>query len=233
MTWKAKQDRWWGEKTGTLTIDHTQIVFQPEDTKEDPLRWSWQEIQELRIESPQKLRILSYRDLWWKGNRDQWSTFQLEKGELTGEIADFLRSRLHSALISTVFEFPEKVLERVPVKHLHTLGGGCHGELLLTSDTLYYLTSKITHQRRWMMSEIEDMGRRSPRDLRVRVTEVSWMDRARSYHFQLKRPLENAHFEYLWRRIFMPLTWLERHESKLHPEEFSPDQPGPVANPSK
>ena len=188
------------------------MTFQPQDDQEAALRWQWDEIQELRIVGPQKLQIHSYRDLWWRGNRDQWLRFELQQGELTEEIADFLRTRLHSPLVSTIFEVPRDPLERVPAKHRHALGGGCDGELLLTSDALYFLASGKAqrHQRKWLVTEIEDVGRRSARDLRVTVRESSWAESRRNYHFQLKRPWDDARFEYLWRRIFVPLSWADQ-----------------------
>ena len=227
VTWEVKQDRLWGKRSGVLTLEATRIVFQPKDDQETPLRWHWHEIQELRIDGPQKLQIRSYRDVWWRGNRDRWLSFELQQGELTEEIADFLRTRLQSPLVSTIFAVPRDALERVPAKHRHALGGGCDGELLLTSEALYFLATGNTqrHQRKWLVTEIEDLGRRSARDLRVTVSESSWKAGRRNYHFQLKRPLDDAGFEYLWRRIFVPPSWADQLGSDTASDSIGPPAP--------
>lgn len=202
FTFEAEHKRPLRSRTGELTITTDGIAFDAEKGEDQSHRWTFDDIQELRIESPGRIRVLSYEDVKWKLNRDRRFTFELLEGEITPDVVVFLAERIPTPLATAVFPEPEGVVVRLPAKHGHGLGGGCDGELIVAEKAVYYLTAHIGHSRWWPLEHIESVGVRSDYDFRVDTREGG-------FHFQLKRPLERRIFEDLWRRIHEPESWLD------------------------
>ncbi len=202
FSFEAEHKRLLRNRVGELTITAEGIAFQAEKGEDQSHRWSFDEIQELRVESPRRIRILSYEDVRWNLNRDRRFTFELIEGEITPEVVVFLAERIPTPLATAVFPEPERVLVRIPAKHGHGLGGGCDGEVIVAEEAVFYLTPHTGHSRWWPLEQIESVGARSEYDFRVDTREGG-------FHFQLKRPLERRIFEDLWRRLHEPDSWLD------------------------
>ena len=206
----VKHDHFWRTGSGTLTIDQEGIAYTSEKDDHHSTDWSYSDIQEVKIESPQKIFIRTYEDVWWKLNRDRTLEFELVEGEMSAEVADFLRERLPSALVSAVFTPPDDAAYRVPVKHKHALGRGCEGQLVFSEEGIYYSASSSDHSRFWPMEDIASLGRMSASHIRITAREHSHSDSVRNFQFQLKRPMDGETYQRLWRRIYEPESWLDK-----------------------
>ncbi len=206
----VQHDHFWGKGSGDLTIDQEGITYTSEKDDAHSTVWSYSDIQELKIESPQKIYLRTYQDVWWKLNRDRRLEFVLVEGEMSAEVVDFLRERLPSALVSAVFTSPDDTAYRVPVKHKHALGGGCEGELLVSEKGIYYSAFSSDHSRFWPLEAIESLGRMSESHIRITAREHSHSGGVRNFQFQLKRPMDSETYQRLWHRIYEPESWLDK-----------------------
>ncbi len=208
----VEHDHFWRKGSGTLTIDQEGIAYTSEKDDGHNTDWSYSDIQEVKIESPQKIYIRTYEDVWWKLNRDRTLEFELVEGEMSAEAVDFLRERLPRALVSAVFTSPDDASYRVPAKHKHAFGRGCEGQLVFGKEGIYYSTSSSDHSRFWPMEDIESLGRISGSKIRITAWEHSDSGSVRNVQFQLKRPMDDETYERLWRKIYEPESWLDKLE---------------------
>ncbi len=206
----VKHDHFFRTGSGTLTIDQDGISYTSEKDDGHNMFWPYSDIQEVKIQSPQKISIRTYEDVWWKLNRDRELKFELVEGEMGAEVVNFLRERLPSALVSAVFTPPDDAALTVPVKHKHALGRGCEGQLVFSNEGISYSTSSSDHSRFWPMDDIESLGRMSGSNIRITAWEHSHSGSIRNFQFQLKRPMDSETYERLWRKIYEPESWLDK-----------------------
>ena len=204
----VKHDHFWGSGSGDLAIDPEGITYTAEEDNDHATHWSYSDIQELKIESPQKIYIRTYQDIWWKFNRDHTFEFDLVDGDINTQVVDFLRERLPTQLVSAVFTQPRNVAYAVPAKHKHALGGGCNGELVFSEEGVYFNSPDSRHSRFWTIEDIDSLGRMSRSHIRITVREHSHSGGIRNFQFQLKEAMDDTTYERLWRRIYEPQSWL-------------------------
>ena len=209
FTFAVKHDHVWGAATGLLQIEDNGIAYSSEMDPEHSRKWDYTEIQELKIVSATRVRILTYEDVWWRLNSDRWIDLVLTDQEITAEVTAFLGRHLTTPLVSSVFHVPDEALYVLPVKHRHALGGGCRGKLLLTQGGLHYTSENAGHRRVWTFDEILGVGHASDFDLRVTVRERQHHQSQRNFQFQLKRALSNEVSNFLWRKVYEPESWLD------------------------
>ena len=203
-------DHFWRKGSGTLTIDQEGISYTSEKDDGHNTVWAYSDIQEVKIQSPQKISIRTYEDVWWKLNRERTLHFELVEGAMGAEVVNFLRERLPSVLVSAVFTAPDDAAYTVPVKHKHALGRGCEGQLVFSEEGIYYSASSSDHSRFWPMEDIESLGRMSGSNIRVTAWEHSHSGSIRNFQFQLKEPMDGNTYERLWRKVYEPESWLDR-----------------------
>lgn len=203
-------DHFFRKGSGTLTIDQEGISYNSEKDDGHNTFWSYSDIQEVKIDSPQQINIRTYEDVWWKLNRERTLHFELVEGEMGVEVVNFLRERLPSALVSAVFTAPDEAAYRIPVKHKHAFGRGCEGQLLFSEEGIYYSASSSDHSRFWPIEDIESLGRMSGSNIRVTAWEHSHSGSIRNFQFQLKEPMDGETYERLWRKIYEPESWLDK-----------------------
>lgn len=214
FTLAVEHDHLWGSGSGKLTVNSDGVSFEEEKEKSHSRHWSFTDLQEVKIESPYELALLTYEDVKWKLNRDRVFKFKLRKGEITSDLVLFLDKQLPSPLVSAVFPTAEDVYYIVPAKHKHALGGGCDGQLMFGREGVYFVSSNAEHSRRWRIEEIEGLGRRSQFEVRVTVREHFASRGERNFQFQLKRPIDEAAYEIFWRKVYEPESWLEQLAAK-------------------
>jgi hypothetical protein len=204
----VEHDHFWRKGSGTLTIDQDGISYTSEKDDGHNTDWSYSDIQEVKIESPQRISIRTYEDVWWKLNRERTLHFELVEGEIDPAVANFLRDRLPSVLVSAVFTPAADAAYRVPVKHKHAFGRGCEGQLLFSEEGIYYSASGSDHSRFWPIKDIESLGRRSGSNIRLTAWEHSHSGSIRNFQFQLKQPMDGETYKRIWRKIYEPESWL-------------------------
>lgn len=201
-TFQVEHQRFLRKDSGRLEITAAGIAYHSEKKQDRSRSWTYDDIQELTIESPHRVRILTYEDVEWRLNRDRAYVFDLVTGEITLELVAFLAEKLPTPLVTSIFPEPEGVLLRLPAKHGHALGGGCNGEVVIGEKAVFFKSERTEHSRWWPLEQIENVGSMSEFDFRV-------VTREGPFHFQLKRPLDRPVYENLWRRVHEPRTWLD------------------------
>lgn len=210
FTWSVSHDHFIGEGQGTLALTEEGLHFEEEDDAEHSRDWRFEDIQQLKIEEAQKVKIRTYEDVGWMLNRDRRLELSLEE-EIPLEAVRFLRAHLGSRLVSAIFAEAAEVDVRVPVKHLHRLWGGCHGVLVFASEALQFISeTEKEHSRSWEYADLASVGRTSRRDLRVSAHEENVAGEFKNYTFKLKGALADEDFEKLWRRVHEPPNWLSQ-----------------------
>ena len=202
FTFQVKHDHFWGEGRGHLTINNRGITFESETDEDHSREWTFADAQGITIESPTEMEIRTYEDVGWKFNQDRKFEFKLTDGEITPETVRFLRRMISTPLVSSVFAAATEAFYTIDVKHVHSLGGGCKGQLTFSPDVLYFSTGQLKHNRIWLIREIESLGRMSRFEFRVTVRENGYG--YKNFLFQLMQPMDDHVYENLWSQVYEP-----------------------------
>ena len=97
-------------------------------------------------------------------------------------------------MVARLVEKAEQNPTLLLVRHRHRLGG-CEGQLSVEEERLIYLTDHASDNRVWKLREIETLG--SPDPYHLRVTTYN-----ETFTFDLKSPLDQKTYEFLWKRIY-------------------------------
>jgi hypothetical protein len=194
---------------GELKISDTGIVFTEAGKKAKPKHsrtWKYGEIQQLEL-SPERLRILTYEDVRLTGRDREYVFVDLPAGfakAVYPQWRDKLDRRFIAALpdsdVQTIVEFPAK------------LGGtfkGVEGMLRFGEDRIVFETARDGESRTWRFSDIDNIASAGPFDFSLTTPEHHgvWNAGTREFRFQLQKPMEEARFDELWRKLFrQPLT---------------------------
>jgi hypothetical protein len=193
----------WPDAQGELSITETGLEFR-ERNKEASRTWPYRDIQTIDRRSRTEFAILSYEDQWWKLGRDRQYTFRVTSGELTDELFERIRVGLAKPVTDRVIGEVSGVERRLPVKHLHSLGG-CDGELIVTPETIYYQTEHAEDARAWRLaSDISSFWSGQPYELELHVYENNSREfsRTRTFKFSLKEQLDPEFYRNLKLRMY-------------------------------
>jgi len=208
--------RGWFDGRGILTVTSQGIEFHARKKKHSR-KWSWLDIQHFDRISESELEILTYEDQLRLLGQDRSYRFRLVKGKFSDELLEKIRQELTQPVTNRRFATPQQALYRIPVKHLHTLGG-CQGELVFTGDRIYYATGHKKDAREWRLGqEVESVWSMNRYQLEIHVWENNRREfsRTRVYQFQLKQPLDSE----FYRRLKLQLYGLEARMSLAVPVE--------------
>lgn len=193
----------WPDAQGGLSITEGGLEFR-ERNEEGSRIWPYRDIQTIDRRSRTEFVILSYEEQWWKLGRDRQYTFRVTSGELTDELFESIRVGLAKPVTDRVIGEVSRVERRLPVKHLHSLGG-CEGELIFTPETIYYQTEHAEDARAWRLaSEISSFWSGQPYELELHVYENNRREfsRTRIFKFSLKERLDPEFYRNLKLRMY-------------------------------
>jgi hypothetical protein len=193
----------WLKKTGELRFAAEAVEFQPKGADE-PLRWEHGDIQLFDRVSRTELRILTYEDSKWKLGRDRELRFSVTSGEISDELFERVRAKLHRPANDRVLGNLAEPAHRLAVKHLHPLGG-CEGELLIFEDHIVYDSRDERHNRDWVLGEaVEGVWSSDAYELEVHVREprAGRPGEMRVWRYQLKQRLDQELYERLKRQLY-------------------------------
>ncbi|MGE0883414.1 MAG: hypothetical protein AB7P14_07725 [Blastocatellales bacterium] len=186
---------------GKLIITPEKIEYQTEH-KDHARVWRYDELQQIKVESPKKLELVSYEDQKWRLGLDRVFKFKLLEGEITAEISALLLERATHPLVTSVLPTGEgaPTFETL-VKHLHRFGG-CIGTLKIYPDRVVYESKEMPSDSRfWRYSEIQNFSQSE----RYRFEIVSFEDKfggPKAYNFQLREALPATAYDYVWARVY-------------------------------
>jgi hypothetical protein len=186
---------------GKLVITPEKIEYQAE-RKDHARVWRYNELQQIKVESPKKLELATYEDQKWRVGLDRVFKFKLLDGEITPAISSLLMERVARPLVTSVMPMNEDTPEfETPVKHLHRFGG-CIGTLKIYPDRVVYESKDMPSDTRyWRYSDVQNFSQSE----RFRFEIVTFEDKfggPKAYNFQLREELPAKAYDYLWARVY-------------------------------
>src|SRR2546428_6657132 len=134
---------------GTLVITVDGIEYRTGE-KNESRSWRYNDIQQIKIESPTELEILTYEDQRRMLGRDRIFRFILLEGKITPEVSALLVAKAARPVATSVAPVTggEPKFESA-VKHLHAFGG-CEGALKIYPDRVAFESAETAaHSRYW------------------------------------------------------------------------------------
>jgi hypothetical protein len=112
------------------------------------------------------------------------------------------RDKLDQRFVAAIADADVMTLAQFPAK-LTGLTKGVLGTLLFGEDRIVFRAAKDGESRTWRFTDIDNIASAGPFDLSVVTLEHhgAWNTGTRDFRFQLQRPMEEARFNELWRRV--------------------------------
>ncbi len=234
-----------GGRTGTLLLNEKGVSYRENATEKEkkkgdqPHAWDWayDDIQQLEL-SPQKVRILTYKDTWWKAGADRGYEFDIVAGQQVRHVYDYLRTKLDQRFVADLADASVKPLWEIRVKHLKRFGG-TQGLLTVGNDQLVFLADEKNASRTWRFEDIANISTSGPFELSVVTYEraLAHYGNLKQFNFQLKEPLDEARYDELWRRLNESKGLQLQITSQDHPRDEKSarhfDAGGSTANPGR
>lgn len=193
----AQHKRFIGGPQGTLVIDADGIAFR--STPDKSLRWSYLDLQQIRIVSPTRLIVVTYREHQRSGNAHTSGgpSYSFETAApLPAATVQFLLDRFQRPMVSVVMPTrPGTAQARVAVKQHRD-----EGELALYDDGLAYVTGYKQESRFWRFRDLFSVLRLDRYRLQVTAYDGR-AGRVRTFTFELKADLPQTMYDAIWQRV--------------------------------
>jgi hypothetical protein len=187
---------------GILRVVDDRLTFE-ERGKHKTHSWQWRfdNIQQLTL-SPAVLRILTYEDSQLKFGHDREFVFDSLPEDLAAKLYPVFSGRLDQRFVAAVADNQVKALWEVPVKLVRWTGGS-QGSIVVGADHVVFQTESPEQSRTWRTKDIDMVSSSGPFDLTITTFELAGSNYAghKDFHFALKRPLAEAEYDGLWRRV--------------------------------
>ena len=196
-----------GSSAGTLRITPLGIEYDTTN-KAEARRWTYWDIKQLRIESPESIAVLTYEDQGWlKFGADRRFDFELREKKLTPEIVAFILSHTVRPVVTAVLPpLGNAPLFRLLVKH-ERRGDGSDGVLVMYDEALVYGTERATDTRYWRYADIFSVLPLDRDRLQILVYEGG-AGELRPFTFLLKAEMPDAFTRALWSRVNPPTPFV-------------------------
>jgi hypothetical protein len=219
--YSVRHDHAIGSGKGELVIRSGGFEFRGEgDEAEHSRSWRDEDIKRIEIRSA-AIEIFAYeaarvpvvpRQLPWvektkslRIGAERAYEFHLVEGAVSPEVVRALLARFKRPIATTVVpNAPEDagaLLFEIPVFHRH-VSGGESGVLRVYERHVVFDAERQDHSRQWRYSDIRDVGRLGRYAFELATWEDKrWTD-GKSYVFDLKRPMAEAEYDTLWKRLY-------------------------------
>jgi hypothetical protein len=210
-TYQVAHDHALGTGEGELRITDTGIEFKGEGKDEDRHSRTWRDDDIKRFELKQnELRIVVYEasripliprkapftdGKTIPSGTERAYVFKLCEGEITPEVVRVLLARFNRPVATSVIpqeEAADKLLFEIPVFHRHRAGGRS-GVLRVYEQHVVFTAEDTSDSRFWRYADIRDIGN---------LGRYQFGVDGKSYVFDLKRPLTEAEYESLWKKVY-------------------------------
>ena len=187
---------------GTLTITDDGLSFTETGKHPEHSRvWKYEQIQQIEL-SASRLRVLTYEDSRRQLGRDREYVFDNLPADFAKSAYPMWKDKLDQRFIAALADPEITTLAEFPAKLLG-LTKGVEGTLLFAEDRIVFRTDKPGSSRTWRFIDIDNVASAGPFDFSVVTLEHhgAWNSGARDFRFHLQRPMEEARFNELWRRM--------------------------------
>ena len=166
--------------------------------------WKYEQIQQLEL-TDTTLRLLTYEDQRWQFGRDREYIFDHLPKDFAKSVYPRWKDKLDQRFIARLADVDVVTLAEFPAK-LTGLTKGVEGTLRFAEDRIVFRTTKPGESRTWRLTDIDNIASAGPFDLSITTLERhgAWNTGTREFRFQLQRPMEEARFNELWRRVNHP-----------------------------
>jgi Ni/Co efflux regulator RcnB len=197
----VERERIFRNHQGTLVITTDGIEYRTAQ-KNESRSWRYTEIQQIKIESPTELEILTYEDQRRMLGRDRIFRFRLLEGKITPEVSALLVAKSSRPVATSVAPAPDgEPKYETAVKHLHNFGG-CEGKLKIYPDRVAYESAETAaHSRYWRYSDIQGFSHPARYRFEITTFEDKFGGPSKVYDFQLKEDLPAPAYDYVWVRV--------------------------------
>lgn len=233
LTYEVRHHRALKNREGVLTIGEKGVAYQqvlPEgkrraNPKKPPklqsIQFDYQDIQELWV-SPDRLRLVTYKDRKWLLGVDKEFEFFLPRGKSFDSAYAMLKDKLDRRFFAAVADSQPVVLWELPVKLMGTIQGS-EGVLQVGQDRIVYKTDRRRQSRTWRLQDIENVSTSDRYQLTLTTYERAKMHYGsrKGFNFQLKQPLDEKRFDALWKQLNHDkgLQFLTSIEEREHTEK--------------
>lgn len=202
FTFRVEHDHAIGSCKGELIINQDAVEYRT-NKKEHARKWTYTDIEMIKLRSPRKVEILTYESARMKLGHDRTFEFKVLDGEVTKELSGFLLARVERPLSTTFVASEEKPQYTIPVRHRHSFGGD-HGTLKIYPDGVAYDSVRTKSSRRWRWTDIQSISRTGPYQFAVTTHEPKFGGPMKTYNFDLKERMDDDAYDFVWSRIYKP-----------------------------
>jgi hypothetical protein len=236
LTYKVIHDHAIGQGQGELRIIENGIAFKGEGKDEDRHSRTWRDddIKRLAI-SRDNLRVTVYeaspvpiiprKAPFTDGKSIRHGSehdylFRLREGEIMPQVVRALLARFNRPIETSVLPNAEagKLLFELPVFHRHRAGGKS-GMLRVYEQSVVFRAEATGDSRFWRYADIRDIGQLGRYQFELATWEGQFGVDGKSYIFDLKRPLTEAEYESLWKKVY---EQGRRTGSRFTPKQYLP-----------
>lgn len=187
---------------GELVISQEGIQYRT-DNKDHARKWSYADIQMIKLESPKKIEVISYESSRMKFGGDRTFEFKVLNGTVAKEVSDFLLARVERPLETRFVASEEKPRYDIAVRHRHSFGGE-QGRLKVYAGRLVYESEKKEGSRSWRWSDVKGISRTGAYQLSITTFEPQFGGPTKTYNFDLKDDRGDALYDLLWANVYRP-----------------------------
>lgn len=193
----ARQESFIGSHHGTLKVGNDGVTFVANNPK-DNQQWTFEEIRQLRIETPQRIVVETYHSRGWRGfGHSQTHTIRTT-APVAAEWVAFVLSRTTRSVVTSVIPTRTTPAEfSVEVNHEGTDTGG---RLAIYADGLAFETPRDGFARFWRFADLDAVLLQDRFRLLVGAYEGS-REEIRPFLFTLKQDLPAGFQDELWRAV--------------------------------
>jgi hypothetical protein len=200
--YRVEHDHAFGSCKGELIINPDMVEYRT-DKKEHARKWTYSNIEMIKLSSPRKVEILTYESARVRLGRDREFEFRVLDGDVTKEVSEFLLKRVERPLATTFVATEETPQYAIPVRHRHTFGGD-QGTLKVYGDRVAYESQKPERSRYWRWSDIKSFSRIGRYEFSLTTFEPKLGGPTKTFNFDLKEEMNDAMYDYLWARVYRP-----------------------------
>lgn len=200
--YRVEHDHTIGACKGELIISQAGVEYQT-SKKEHTRKWSYTDIEMIKLRSPRKLEILTYESARMTLGRDRAFEFKVLDKEVTKEVSDFLLKRVERPLATTFVASEEKPQYAIPVRHRRSFGGD-QGTLKVYADRVVYESQKPESSRYWRWSDIKSFSLIDRYEFSITTFEPKLGGPTKTFNFDLKEQVNDEMYDYVWARVYRP-----------------------------
>ena len=187
---------------GILRVADGGIAFEEQGKRKGHSRqWHFEDIEQLTL-SQNVLRILTYEDQRWRPGRNREFVFDDLPKDLAARLYPVFSRRLDQRFVAVLADDRVRVSWELPAKLLRRTGSS-QGTLLVGTECVVYRTESPDQSRTWRIADIDSVSSSAAFDLTITSFERAGGNYAgrQDFHFELKRPLAEADYNGLWRKV--------------------------------